>query len=147
MRIKRELARMGEPIYHEAEEGDIMLKLFNGLNGIFYLLWGAWGTVYPVKSAELMGWEANTLLGLHEMRATWAAFAMIGVAILYKGLKDGAARGTAYAITMATAGLFLGRTLAVLMDGTGPQRTYAELGIEAVVVVLGLFLLNRSTAT
>lgn len=121
-----------------------MLKLFNGLNGLFYLLWGAWGTVFPKKSAELMGWDANTLLGLHEMRATWAAFALVGVAILHKGLSDTAARGTAYAIIMATAGLFLGRLLAVFMDGSGPQRTYAELGIEAVIVILGIILLKRS---
>jgi len=122
-----------------------MLKLFNGLNGLFYLLWGAWGTVNPVKSAQFMGWDANTLLGLHQMRATWAAFAMVGIAILHKGLGENAARGTAYAIVMATAGLFLGRLLAVFMDGAGPQRTYMELGVEAVIVLVGLFLLKRSS--
>ena len=123
-----------------------MLKLFNGLNGLFYLLWGAWGTVYPAKNAALMGWDANTLLGLHEMRATWAAFAMMGVAILHMGLKDSALRGTAYAIVMGTAGLFLGRLLALLMDGTGPQRSYVELGVEAVIVLVGIYLLRRKTA-
>lgn len=121
-----------------------MIKLFNGLNGIFYLIWGAWGTVFPKKSAELMGWDANTLLGLHEMRATWAAFAMVGLAILHMGLKDNAARGTAYGIVMATAGLFLGRVLAVLMDGSGPQQTHVELGVEAVVVLLGIYLLRKA---
>lgn len=120
-----------------------MMKLFNGLNGLFYLLWGAWGTVYPKKSAEFMGWDANTLLGVHEMRATWAAIAMLGVAVLYQGLKDGAMRGTAYAIVMGTGGLFLGRLLAVLMDGAGPQRSYVELGVEAVIVVVGVILLKR----
>lgn len=123
-----------------------MIKLFNGLNGVFYLLWGAWGTVFPKKSADLMGWDANTLLGVHEMRATWAAFAMVGLAILHMGLNESAARGTAYGIVMATAGLFLGRLLALLMDGTGPQRTYMELGIEAVVVLLGIYLLRKSKA-
>jgi len=123
-----------------------MLKLFNGLNGLFYLLWGAWGTVFPEKSAELMGWDANTLLGLHEMRATWAAFAMLGLAILHMGLKDSAVRGTAYAIIMGTAGLFLGRALALLMDGAGPQRSYVELGIEAAIVVIGFILLKRTKA-
>jgi len=121
-----------------------MLKLFNGLNGLVYLLWGAWGTVYPQKSAGFMGWDANTLLGLHEMRAVWGAFAMLGVAILYMGLKETAARGTAYAITMATAGLFMGRILGLLMDGAGPQRSYVELGVEAAIVLIGLFLLRRN---
>jgi len=119
-----------------------MLKLFNGLNGVFYLLWGAWGTVYHKQNAALMGWDANSLLGEHELRATWTAFAMLGVAILHMGLKENAVRGTAYAIVMGTAGLFLGRLLAVLMDGVGPQRTYMELGVEAVIVLLGVFLLK-----
>jgi len=121
-----------------------MLKLFNGLNGLFYLLWGAWGVVYPQKSAALMGWDVNSLLGSHGLRAIWGAFAMLGVAILYKGLKEGAIRGTAYAIIMATAGLFLGRLLAILMDGAGPSRSYIELGVEAVVVLLGVFLIRQS---
>ncbi len=121
-----------------------MIKLFNGVNGVFYLLWGAWGTVSPQKSAELMGWDADTVLGLHEMRATWMAIAMLGVAILHKGLKDSSASGTTYAIVMATAGLFLGRALALLMDGVGPTRSYAELGVEALIVIMGLFLLRQS---
>lgn len=120
-----------------------MLKLFNGLNGLFYVFWGAWGAVYPMKNAAFMGWEATDLLGLHEIRATWMAFAMLGVAILHMGLKDTAARGTAYAIVMATAGLFLGRNLALLMDGAGPQRTYIELGVELVIVLLGIFLIRK----
>jgi len=45
---------------------------------------------------------------------------------------------------MATAGLFLGRLLAILMDGAGPSRSYIELGVEAVVVLLGVFLLRQS---
>lgn len=121
-----------------------MLKLFNGANGLFYLLWGIWGAIYPVKSAELMGWEANSLLGLHEMRATWASFAMLGLVILLKGLDDKTARGAAFAIIMATAGLFLGRLLALGIDGAGPDRTYMELGIEAVIIILGAFLLRRT---
>lgn len=121
-----------------------MIKVFNGLNGVFYLLWGSWGVIDPVKNAAFMGWEPTELLGMHELRATWAAFAMLGVAILHMGLKGSAERGTAYAITMGTAGLFLGRLLAIGMDGAGPQRTYMELGVEAVVVLLGLLLLRKS---
>jgi len=121
-----------------------MLKLFNGLNGAFYLLWGVWGTLMPKESAKLMGWDANTLLGVHEMRATWAAFAMLGLAILFTSFSKNQQRGTAFAIIMATAGLLIGRSLALLIDGVGPSRTYMELGIEAFVVILGLFLLRRA---
>lgn len=121
-----------------------MLKLFNGLNGIFYLIWGAWGMLKPVDSAILMGWDANTLLGLHEMRATWASFMMLGVAILFIVFRHESQRGVTFALVMGTMGLLIGRTVGLLIDGIGPQRSFAELGIEIVVVLFGFYLLRRS---
>jgi len=59
------------------------VRLFNGINGAFYSLWGLWGVLKPRHNASLMGWDANTLLGLHEMRATWGAFMMLGIALIY----------------------------------------------------------------
>ncbi len=123
-----------------------MIKLFNAVNGIFYLLWGAWGAVYPHKSAALMGWDVTKIVGLHEKRATWLFFAMLGVFMLHRGLKDQGAQLTAQLIVFITAGLIMGRTLGLLMDGTDIQRTYILLGIEAAVVLLGLFLLKRTRA-
>ncbi len=122
----------------------MMLKLFNGLNGIFYLAWGVWGVFSPHESAKLMGWDVNTLLGMHEMRATWAAFAMLGLAIMFASLGKNQQRGTAFAIVMGTSGLFIGRSLALILDGAGPSRTYMELAVEAFIIVLGLFLLRRA---
>ncbi|NNE57554.1 MAG: DUF4345 family protein [Hellea sp.] len=124
-----------------------MLKLFNGGNGIFYLLWGIWGTIRPKDSAKLMGWDHNSLLGLNELRATWAAFAALGLGILWSIYRNLDQRPITAALVLATGGLFVGRAISIAIDKSGSGRTYMELGVELLVVLLGLYLLKSMRRT
>ena len=53
------------------------MKIFNLLNGCFYLLYGVFGAFMPKSMAGLMGWEPS-LLGLHQIRAMWLLLAGLG---------------------------------------------------------------------
>jgi len=124
-----------------------MLKLFNGLNGIFYLIWGIWGVLMPVDSAKLMGWDHHSLLGLNELRATWAAFAALGFGILWSIYRNFDQRQITGALILATGGLFVGRSISIVIDKSGSGRTYMELGVEILVVLVGLYLLKNTRRT
>lgn len=120
------------------------MKLYALINGAFYVLYGLYGLFMPKSVASAMGWTPD-LLGLHEVRAIWAALAGIGVVCILTAL-NGPLRPLVKAIVFLTLCFMIGRLVGLVLDGTGPQLTYIEIGIEIVWGGLGLFLLSRTKA-
>lgn len=120
------------------------MKLYAIINGLFYILYGLFGLFMPARIAETMGWTPD-LLGLHEVRAIWAALIGIGIVCIRVALK-GSARQLVKAIVFLTFCFMIGRFVGLVLDGTGPQLTYIEIGIEIFWGGLGLLLLSRNKA-
>lgn len=119
-----------------------IMKIYGIINGLFYILYGAVGLFFPARIAEAMGWVPDTL-GLHEVRAIWAALIGAGIVCLQVAMK-GSARQLVKAIVFITFCFMAGRLVGLALDGTGPTLTYIEIGIEIVWGGLGLLLLSRS---
>jgi len=113
-----------------------MLKLFNYLNGVFYVFYGLYGVFAPQNMAKLMGWTPD-LLGLHEVRGIWMATAAIGVLLCLNISQNRDQRHIAMMLIFVTLAFAAGRFLGLILDGAGPQLTYMELGLEAFVVAFG----------
>jgi len=118
------------------------LKVFALLNGGFYVLYGLFGAFMPQNMLKLMGWTANQL-GLHQIRAVSLAMTAIGLIICAAALRMADLVPLTLAIILLTLGFLTGRLLGLVLDGAGPQQTYAEIGIEIVVIALGVFLISR----
>lgn len=118
------------------------MKIYNYVNGIFYVLYGLFGTFLPLKMAALMGWELS-LLGLHQVRATSLVMASLGLMSLLYASKSADQKPLTLAVIFVTLSFMAGRFLGLLLDGTGPMQTYQEIGIEIIWVALGYFLLKR----
>lgn len=117
------------------------MKIFALLNGAFYILYGLYGLFLPTRITKIMGWTPD-LLGLHQVRAIWAATAGAGVIITMVALQGNLTQLTK-AIILMTACFFIGRVVGLVLDGAGPRQTYFEMGLEVVIVAWGLFLLSR----
>jgi len=122
------------------------MKIYNYVNGIFYILYGLFGTFLPLKMAKLMGWELS-LLGLHQMRAISLVMASLGLISLLYTHKTSDQKPLTLAIIFITLSFMAGRFLALILDGAGPRQTYHEIGIEIIWAGLGIFLLSRKTKT
>lgn len=120
------------------------MKIYGIINGIFYIVYGAVGLFFPAFIADAMGWTPD-LLGLHEVRAIWAALIGIGLVCMQVALK-GPARQLVKAIVFLTFCFMIGRLVGLALDGAGPWLTYIEIGIEIFWGGLGLLLLSRSKA-
>lgn len=118
------------------------MKLYNYLNGIFYVLYGLFGAFVPKSMAGLMGWEPS-LLGLHQIRAISCAMFAIGALMCFYISDRKDQRLITLTIIFVTLAFMTGRFLGLLLDGSGPVQTYKEIGIEVVVVALGTFLYKR----
>lgn len=117
------------------------LKVFVGLNALFYLAYGLIGAIHPGVMANTMGWEPS-LLGLHEVRAIWLAVAAMGV-ILFAILRStNQLEPVVKAIMFVTAAFFVARVLGLAFDGTGPQLTYIEMGLEVIILIWGAITLS-----
>ena len=118
------------------------MKIYNYINGIFYILYGLFGAFLPLKMADLMGWELS-LLGLHQMRAISVVMASLGLMSLLYASKAVDQKPLTLAIIFVTLSFMAGRFLGLLLDGAGPMQTYHEIGIEIIWAGLGAFLLKR----
>jgi len=118
------------------------MTFFNYLNGIFYMFFGLYGTILPQRMADFMGWELS-LLGLHETRAISLVMVSLGAMLcLYTNkLKD--PKPLTLAIIFVTLSFLTGRLLGIIIDGAGPVQTYQEIGLEIIVIALGLILYKR----
>ena len=120
-----------------------MMKIFNYLNGIFYVFYGLFGAFMPKSMARLMGWDPS-LLGLHQIRAMWFLLAGLGAMCLLYTSKLTDQKPMTLAIIFATFSILTGRFLGLIIDGAGPMQTYQEMGLEVFIIVLGTFLYKRS---
>ena len=120
------------------------MKIYGIINGLFYILYGALGLFLPARIADAMGWLPDTL-GLHQVRAIWAALIGVGIVCIQVALK-GSTRQLVRAIVFLTFCFMFGRLVGLALDGIGPVLTFIEIGIEIVWGGLGLLLLSRSKA-
>ena len=118
------------------------MKIFNYLNGIFYVLFGLFGTFLPQGMADFMGWELS-LLGFHEMRAVSLVMASLGAMLCLYTHKLSDQKPLTLAIIFVTLSFLTGRVLGIVLDGAGPVQTYQEITLEVVVIALGAFLFKR----
>lgn len=118
------------------------LKLFGLLNGGFFVLYGLYGAFAPRGMAKLMGWTPD-VLGMHQIRAVLMAFAALGLIMCAAALRMADLVPLTLAIILLLLGFMAGRLLGLVLDGAGPRQTYVEIGIEVVVIAIGLFLLKR----
>jgi len=122
------------------------MKIYGLINGVFYILFGLYGVFMPKLLAhETMGWTPN-LLGLHQIRAIWMAYAAAGLICVICALK-GNREALTKAIILITLSFLTGRVFGLILDGTGPQQTYVEIGIEIIWIGIGMFLLSRAKRT
>ncbi len=121
------------------------MKIYNGLNGLFYILYGLFGAFLPLNMAKLMGWELS-LLGLHQMRAISVVMAVMGLMCCLYAQKLSDQKPLTLAIILVTLGFMAGRFLGLSIDGAGPMQTYHEIGVEIIWAGFGLFLLKRNPA-
>ena len=118
------------------------MRVYNYLNGIFYVLYGVFGALMPKSMASLMGWDPS-LLGLHQIRAMWFLLAGLGAMCLLYTSKLTDQKPMTLAIIFATLSILAGRFLGLILDGAGPMQTYQEIGLEVFIIALGLFLYKR----
>ena len=86
------------------------MKIYNGLNGLFYILYGLFGAFLPLNMAELVGWELS-LLGLHQMRAISVVMAVMGLMCCLYAQKLSDPKPLTLAIILVTLGFMAGRFL------------------------------------
>ena len=119
------------------------MKIFNYLNGIFYVLFGLYGALIPRGMGELLGWELS-LLGLHQVRAFFVVIFSLGLMLCLYARKLTDQKPLTLAIIFVTLSFMAGRLLGLVLDGTGPVQTYQEIGLEVFVIALGTFLYKRA---
>ena len=119
------------------------MKTYGLLNGFFYIFYGLYGLFFPkLIAAETLGWTPD-LLGLHQIRALWAASIGAGILCVYVALKGNVAALTK-AILLITFSFMVGRIMGLVLDGAGPRQTYVEIGVEIIWIAIGAFLLSRA---
>ena len=91
------------------------MKIYNLLNGLFYILYGLFGAFIPLKMAALMGWELS-LLGLHQMRAVSVVMASLGLMNVLYAQKQSDQKPLTLAIIFVTLSFMAGRFLGLVLD-------------------------------
>ena len=122
-----------------------LAKLFNALNGGFYVLFGLFWAFQPASIGKAFGWDVSSLLGMHEMRAYGMCFFAIGMIILGVVMRRMDQRPVVLGIIFITLAFLTGRLLGLVLDGAGPMLTYYEMGLEVIVITFG-FIAYRASA-
>ena len=121
-----------------------LAKLFNFLNGAFYVLFGLYWAFMPTKLANMFGWEAPSVLGMHELRAYGMFFFAFGMIILGVVMRRMDQRPVVLGLIFITMAFFAGRLLGIILDGPGPMLTYYEMGLEVFTIVFGFIAFRVS---
>lgn len=117
-------------------------KIFNVINGIFYTLYGFWGALMPLGMAGVMGWTPD-LLGLHQIRAISMVMGVTGLYIVWGALKLTHQKLLLLMIIGVTLAFATGRLLGLILDGSGPTQTYAEIAFEVFWSCIGYIIYRR----
>ena len=118
-------------------------RIFNLLNGWFYILYGIYGAVQPRKISELMGWTPD-LLGSHQIRALWMVTFAAGLIIVMTAHKRSDQRPLLLALIFILLAFAAGRLLGLVLDGIGPMQTYYELSLEVFLICVGTWIYRRA---
>lgn len=122
-----------------------LAKLFNALNGGFYVLFGLFWAFKPASIGKAFGWDVSSQLGLHEMRAYGMFFFAIGMIVLGAVMRRMDQRPVVLGIIFITLAFLTGRLLGIVLDGPGPMLTYYEMGLEVIIIIIG-FVAYRASA-
>lgn len=98
----------------------------------------------PVRLGEMLGITLHSTTALADFRAMYGGMCLgVGVVFLLGLLKEGwRAPAVLLAVTTA-AGLLLGRTLTIVVDGPASLYIYASMAGEVGATALGIWLLKR----
>ena len=118
-------------------------RIFNLLNGWFYILYGIYGAVRPRLIADLMGWTPD-LLGWHQIRALWMVTFAAGLIIVMTAHKRLDQKPLLLALIFVLLAFATGRILGLAVDGPGPMQTYYELGLEVFLIAVGAWIYRRA---
>ncbi|WP_418152504.1 DUF4345 family protein [Litorimonas sp. RW-G-Af-16] len=124
------------------------MKIFNYINGIFYVLYGLFGAALPRSMADIMGWDLS-LLGLHQTRAISCAMAALGAILLLVISQGRDQKLITMMIIFVTLSFAAGRCIGILVDGAEPSQTVYEIIFEICLAALGAGLIwwsDRKTA-
>jgi len=124
------------------------VKIYNILNGIFYVGFGLWGLILPQRILAFFDIQTYGAYALHNIRALWAGLFVIGLLILWKGRAESTVM-LGLTIALVTGSLAVGRLLGLVFDGmdSGSGATYYEIAFESTWMVIGLFLAKRASKT
>ena len=122
------------------------LKIFNGINGSLYSIYGIIGVFSPLVVFNANAIEQVGVHGSHSIRALWGGICVLGIFILLKGLTPETTRSTTFIVTFVSIGLVTARLFGVFVDGTEGMFSdqFGPLFIESTMSVVGLILLGRS---
>ncbi len=118
------------------------MKIYNYLNGAFFVLYGLFGALLPLKMAAIMGWDPS-LLGMHQIRAICMAMMAAGILLCLFISQNRDQRLITMSIIFVMLAFAAGRCLGLLLDGSGPMQTYYELGFEIFWAAVGWLLMSR----
>jgi len=107
------------------------MKIYNIINGIFYIAYGLFGAFLPASMARIMG------------RAMSMAMAAMGLAAFLSARKSQDQSSLTRVFVLLTLAFAVGRILGLIFDGLGPTQTYGEITFELIWSGIGLFLLKR----
>ena len=122
------------------------LKIYNGINGLLYSLYGLLGVFVPSIVFEANALEAVAVHGTHSIRALWGAIFVLGAILLWKGQMQETARTTGLMITLVSMGLVVARLIGIGLDGTEGWTSdqYGPLVIESTMAIVGGVLCWRT---
>ncbi|MEP6343676.1 MAG: DUF4345 family protein [Maricaulaceae bacterium] len=121
------------------------IKIYNIINGVFYTLYGLWGMILPQWILSFFDIQTYGVYALHNIRAMWAAIALVGVLTLWKARSDSAVM-VAMLMALVVGAFAVGRLIGLVVDGmdSGSAATYYEITFELIWMVIGLFLAKRA---
>ncbi|MCS1411731.1 MAG: 3-(3-hydroxy-phenyl)propionate/3-hydroxycinnamic acid hydroxylase [Verrucomicrobia subdivision 3 bacterium] len=145
-----ELGNFGEDGLIEERSGRKSMrgmKIYNGINGALYSVYGLLGAFAPKIVFDANAIEQVGVHGSHSIRALWGAICTMGLLILWHGLKSHSARATTLIVALVSTGLVAARLLGVAMDGTEGMVSdqFGPLVIEGVMAVGGLLIWRNRT--
>jgi len=117
----------------------IVLKLV----GFLFVALGVWGLLSPVQFAGMAEVQLATPTAITDGRAVYGGLELgIGTFLLLCANRQELVRSGLLAVLLIVGGLFIGRTIGLLLDASGSTITYQALGIEFLCTALAILALK-----
>ncbi|MEM7038783.1 MAG: DUF4345 domain-containing protein [Bacteroidota bacterium] len=122
------------------------MKAFILVNSAAFLLFGLGFVFFPeTLSLYLTDSAPATPSGMTDMRATYGGISLgLGIVLVLMSQNPAFHSLGTKAATIIVGGMAVGRTIGMLQDGAPNEFMFINLGLEVVIVVVGLVLLMKS---